>query len=187
MYDLDSDDEQKFIQWQQSLAAKKVIYESYSENLKRAIDELELFYFPKNKQIESLDKLKDIFIDARKIDYANKNVTHNIEISDEDFKIALEHWDIKSITKSNKIYFKCSLNQDVKDVLKENKNLFIFTDDNHKYNNIDIINCDVCNLAYDKKVGCKKVNTKDHQYRQWTLDHNLTISKYAWEKEYWKK
>jgi len=186
MHDLDTDAEENLLLWEQELAEKKAKYDSYSENLKRAINELELFYYPKYNKKHSVSKLKDIFINARKKDYANKQLTHDTNISDEDFIIGLEYWGISSVTLGRKVYYKCRLNPNVQNVLEENDNLFIFVDDDHKYNNINIIECEICKLLYDKNKECKKINTKDHLYRQWILEHNLTISKYAWEKEFWK-
>jgi len=187
MYDLDSDEERLFHEWSKKVAEKKAIYETYHENLKRAIRELELFYFPAFNKRMSISSLKETFLKARKNDYTNKNLTHDINISDEDFTIALKHWDLKSVIKSEKEYFKCRLNKDVEDVLEQNENLFIFTDDTHKYNNINIIKCEICNLSFDKNIGCKKINTKLHQYREWIINNNLTISFYQWEKDHWKK
>jgi hypothetical protein len=185
MDSLDTDDEESFVLWQQQLQVKKAIYEAYPEHIKRAIRELEVFYYPMYNRKEPLSKIKDIFINARKMDYPNKNLDFDTNISDEDFKIAIEHWDIKSFTKNNKIYFKCIISPSAKKVLNTKPELFVFIDETHEYNNKNYIDCEICYHMYDKNKVCAKSSTKKHMYREWCKSHNLTISFYEWEKKYY--
>lgn len=183
MNSLDTDDEASFVLWQQQLEDKKAIYEAYPEHIKRAIRELEIFYYPMYNRKEPLSKIKDIFINARKLNYSNKNLDFDTDISDEDFKIAIEHWDIKSFSKNNKIYFKCIISPSAKKVLNTNPELFVFIDETHEYNNKNLIDCEICYYMYDKNGVCAKSSTKKHMYREWCKSHNLNISFYEWCKK----
>ena len=179
---MSNSEEYEFIQWSIVQAEKLATYEAYSENLKRAIKELELFYYPSHNKKVLVSKLKDVFIRARKNDYRNNHISHQVDISDEEFITALEYWNLASINFGYKIYFKCRLNPEVSNVFDHNEKLFVFQNENYEYNNINFIECEICGSPFDKTTVCSKTSTKKHQYHEWIMSHNADISYYNWNK-----
>jgi hypothetical protein len=156
--------------WEKEAAEEQAIYDSYSPNAQRAIDELYQFVAckkePKNK---SLNELKDFFIKARKNNYLNKNLDHDPNITNEEFIEAMEYFDHESKIKNKKTYFNCEVNPDILYVLSRYEDRFVYKDTIYEYYDKNMKTCKMCKektyriVKYDIMVGCKNEKYHWHQ------------------------
>jgi len=147
-------------------------YNLYSENIRRAIDESDYFFWYNDDHKKSVTKLKEVFIKARKNSYMNKNKNYNPELTDEEFCTMLEFWDHKPIKIKDKIYFNLRINSKILNILNNDETNFVFKDNIYEYHDKNLVSCEICKeryvyncneFIYNKNVGCKRGKYKWHQ------------------------
>ena len=97
----------------------------------------------------------------------NKKLENDSNITDDEFITIAKFYDFEPIKNNGRLYFNLYIDSSFIRLIK--KNLFIFIDNNYKYNNINIINCNACKKSigiersYDITIGCSQRKYRWHK------------------------